>query len=216
MWFYFSGHCDPIILVRSFWSYRRHSYLSYISYIQDGYLILFLFVISHPRISLIRFIYHGLKFTTPGSLIGLIQDLKLMEKVFYVLSLRSEFWSSFSMVSLFHRDCLAPSIQHRWLLARVQRDARMQPPSGNFKRPLNQFKICYPLLVEDRWSSCCVTSLEDCWLTPGCKANLIQPSLMRKSCGWRKGIRMCIQIQLIDQFEETWQPWELMERSSKW
>jgi len=130
MWFYFLGHCDPIILVRSFWSYSRHSYLSYISYIQDGYLILFLFVISHPRISLIRFIYHGLKFTTPGSLIGLIQDLKLMEKVFYVLSLRSEFWSSFSMVSLFHRDCLAPSIQHWRLLARVQRDARVEPPSG--------------------------------------------------------------------------------------
>ena len=122
------------------------------------------------------------------------------------------------MVSLFHRDCLAPSIQHWSLLARVQRDARIQPPSGNFKRPLNQFKIRNPLLVEDRWSSCCVTSLEDCWLPPlrdqtlGCKANLIQPSLMRKSCGWRKGI----QIQLIDQFEETWKPWELMERSSKW
>ena len=147
MWFYFLGHCDPMILVRSFWSYSRHSYLSYISYLQDGYLILFLFVISHPRISLIRFIYHGLKFTTPGSLIGLIQDLKLMEKVFYVLSLRSEFWSSFSMVSLFHRDCLAPSIQHWWLLARVQRDARMEPPSGNFKRPLNQFKIRNPLLL---------------------------------------------------------------------
>ena len=86
-------------------------------------------------------------------IIGLIQDLKLIENVFYsslviyVLSLRSEFWSSFSMVSLFHRDCLAPSIQHWWLLARVQRDARVEPPSGNFKRPLHQFKIRIPLLL---------------------------------------------------------------------
>jgi len=48
---YFKGHYDPMILVRSFWSYSRHSYLSYISYLLDGYLILFLSVISHPRIS---------------------------------------------------------------------------------------------------------------------------------------------------------------------
>ena len=129
---------DRIVVTRIFPIF--HTYWMAISF---SSCLLFL-TLGSP---LIRFIYHVLKFTTPGSLIGLIQDLKLMEKVFYVLSLRSEFWSSFSMVSLFHRDCLAPSIQHWWLLARVQRGARMEPPSGNFKRPLNQFKIRNPLLL---------------------------------------------------------------------
>ena len=40
-------------------------------------------------------------------------------------------------------------------------------------------------------------------------ANQIQPSLMGKSCGWLKGHTD------TTQFEETWKPWELMERSSK-
>ena len=40
-------------------------------------------------------------------------------------------------------------------------------------------------------------------------ANQIQPSLMGKSCGWLKGLTD------TTQFEETWKPWELMERSSK-
>ena len=59
-----------------------------------------------------------------------------------------------------------------------------------------------------------MTSLEDFWLppfwdqTPGFKANLIQPS-RGKSCGWWKGHTD------TTQFEETWKPRELMERSSK-
>ena len=79
---YFKGHYDPMILVRLFWSYSRHTYLSYISYLLDGYIsfssfLLFL-ILGSP---LIRFTYYGPKFTTPGLHYRIkIQDLKLMEK----------------------------------------------------------------------------------------------------------------------------------------
>jgi len=95
-----------------------HTYWMAISF---SFCLLFLTLAS----PLIRFIYHGPKFTTPGSHYRVkMQDLKLMENDFssslvtYVLSLRSEFWSSFSMVSLLHCDCIATSNQHWQLVAR--------------------------------------------------------------------------------------------------
>ena len=117
-----------MILVRSFWSYSRHSYLSYISYLLDGYVILFesflLFLILGSP--LIRFTCYGSKFTTPGSHYRIkIQDLKLMEKmtspqVWWPIFSHSglNFDQVFSMVSLLHCDCIATSNQHWQSVAR--------------------------------------------------------------------------------------------------